>query len=95
MVFLSRTSSSFGEWAFVREYEPCDCGPHPQRMDIPLHLRHFKGGANLIPGARKWHYILAEVAGAVAVLHGIGMWSTPSMFIVGGLAAIIAVEVRA
>lgn len=61
---------------------------------MPLHPKHFKSGANLIPGARKWHYISFEVICAAAVIHGIGMWSTPSAFIVAGLAGIVAVEVR-
>jgi hypothetical protein len=92
--FLSRTSASFGKWAFVRQYEPCDCPRRPQSPDFPIHARHLKGGANLIPGARKWQYIVAELTGAFAIIHGIGFWSVPSAWIVAGLAIVVSVEVR-
>ena len=88
-------SASFGDWAFVRHYEPCKCPRHPERPDVPIHVRHFTGGANLIPGARKWHLLLAELAGAAAVIHGIGFWSVPSAWIIAGLAVVISVELRA
>lgn len=45
--------------------------------------------------ARRWHFAVAEIAGAVAVLHGIAGWSWQAAWIVGGLAVIAIVEVRA
>lgn len=44
---------------------------------------------------RKRALVCAEILGAFSVVHGIGMWSMPSAYIVGGLAVILAIEVRA
>jgi hypothetical protein len=38
--------------------------------------------------------LIAELCGAAAVLHGIAGWSWQSAWIVGGLAVVVAVEVR-
>ena len=42
----------------------------------------------------KVHYKLAEAAGVYAVFHGISAWSPPAAWIILGLAAIVAIEVR-
>ena len=52
---------------------------------MPGHLARSPRTAALMAG---------ELIGAASVLHGIGMWSIPSMFIVGGLAIVIAIEVK-
>jgi hypothetical protein len=44
---------------------------------------------------KKRAFVVAEIAGALSVIHGIGMWSVPSAFIVGGLAVIAVIETRA
>jgi hypothetical protein len=45
--------------------------------------------------AKKWHLTSAEVAGLLAVVRGIYGYNHMAAFIVGGLAVILAVEVRA
>jgi type IV secretory pathway TrbD component len=43
---------------------------------------------------KKRALVVVEIVAAASVLHGIGMWSIPSAFIVGGLAVIVSIEFR-
>lgn len=45
--------------------------------------------------ARRWHMTALEAICAFAVLYGISFWSVPAALVVGGLAGVIAMEVRA
>jgi hypothetical protein len=47
-----------------------------------------------ITAARNVHYFLLQIAGTFAVLYGISYWSVPIALIVGGVGAIVAVELQ-
>lgn len=86
----SRISVSFGNWAFGQKV-PCE---HVNAL-APDQIPHRHDRVPGYLGApRKLARTGAEILGAVAVIHGIGMWSIPSAFIVAGLAVIVAVELR-
>lgn len=53
-----------------------------------------KAGATALAAAAGWRMVAVQLAGVASVLWGIAAWSRPSAYIVGGLVAVVVVELR-
>lgn len=93
MGFLSRTFASSGEWAFGK-YVPCvHRDPRFTETQVYAHQADRQPGV-LAYSPRKALLTVLELVAAFVVCRGIADWSFPAALIVGGLAVIVAINLR-